>query len=257
LWPGALPDLTNIYYHSLREWRPLFGQGLPILTYHKLGPRPARTRLKGLYLSEKLFSRQLSELKQAGFASISLNDWNLAPTDGRRRVSITFDDGFRNVLEHGIGPLADNGFQAIQFLVADRIGGQNDWEIAEGETPAALMNEQEVSAWLAGGHEIGSHTATHPWLTRVTVAKAREEIAGSRKKLEDQFGVPVKHFCYPYGDWNETVRDLVAAAGYQTACTTAPGVNTPADSAFALKRLTARYPSRNLKAIWSRLRGCA
>jgi peptidoglycan/xylan/chitin deacetylase (PgdA/CDA1 family) len=243
-----------VYYHSLRPWLTRFEEDLPILTYHKLGPRPARTRLKGLYVSEKLFRKQLSELKRAGFSAISLNNWNGAQTGNQRQVTLTFDDGFRNVLEYGLRPLAENGFRAIQFLVADRIGGQNDWDITEGETASPLMNEEQVRAWLAAGHEIGSHTSTHVWLTRVPVATAREEILSSRKKLEDQFGIPVKHFCYPYGDWNESVRDLVAAAGYSTACTTEPGVNTPADSPFALKRLTARYPSRNLKALWSRLR---
>ena len=33
-------------------------------------------------------------------------------------------------------------------------------------------------------------------------------------------GKPIAHFCYPYGDWNEPVRDLVMEAGYLTACTT-------------------------------------
>jgi peptidoglycan/xylan/chitin deacetylase (PgdA/CDA1 family) len=74
------------------------------------------------------------------------------------------------------------------------------------------------------------------------------------KRIIITFGRPIQHFCYPYGDWNEAVRDLVADAGYQTACTTQPGVNTAGDSPFALKRFTARYPSRNLKAIWARLR---
>ena len=40
--------------------------------------------------------------------------------------------------------------------------------------------------------------------------------------------------------------DLVADAGYLTACTTEFGVNKPGDSPLALKRITARYPSRNL-----------
>src|ERR1043166_7969696 len=111
-----------LYYHSLRPWLSRFGQGLPILTYHKLGPRPANARLKGLYLGEKLFARQLSELKLAGFAAISLSDWPPSSPGNERRVIITFDDGFRNVLEHGLRPLQENGFRAIQFLVADRIG---------------------------------------------------------------------------------------------------------------------------------------
>ena len=142
----------------------------------------------------------------------------------------------------------------MPFLVAGRLGGRNEWEIAEGEAQAALMDDAQVRDWLAAGHEIGSHTLTHPRLTRLPVSEAREEITASRKKLEDQFGVPIEHFCYPYGDWNDAVRELVMAAGYKTACTTDPGVNTPEDSLFALKRFTARYPSRNLKAFWSRWR---
>jgi peptidoglycan/xylan/chitin deacetylase (PgdA/CDA1 family) len=96
---------------------------------------------------------------------------------------------------------------------------------------------------------------THPWLTQLPVAQATEEISASKRKLEDLFGRPVEHFCYPYGDWNPAVRDLVAAAGYRTACTTEAGINTAETDVLGLKRLTARYRSRSLKAFWSRLRG--
>ena len=252
-----MPAAESVYYHSLRPFRVRFATGLPILTYHKLGPRPRHARLKGLYVGRRFFARQLSELKQAGFESSSPGKWKEIGPSPNRRVIITFDDGFRNVLEFGLEPLAEHNFRAVQFLVAGRLGGRNEWEIAEGEAPAPLMDEAQVRDWLAAGHEIGSHTLTHPRLTRLPASEAREEIAASRKKLEDQFGVKIEHFCYPYGDWNDAVRDLVVAAGYKTACTTQPGVNTSADSPFALKRFTARYPSRNLKAFWSRLRGGA
>jgi peptidoglycan/xylan/chitin deacetylase (PgdA/CDA1 family) len=113
------------------------------------------------------------------------------------------------------------------------------------------MDEAAVREWLSAGQKIGSHTKTHPWLTHISVAEAREEIRGSKKSLEDKFGVAIDHFCYPYGDWNESVRDLVVEAGYKTACTTTSGVNTPADSSFELKRFTARYPSRKLRTVFS------
>ena len=240
------------YYSALGPFRELFEQGNPVLTYHKLGPRPARTRLKGMYLSERLFTRQLAALRQAGFAAGSLSD--CAGPFRAKRIAITFDDGYVNVLRYGLQPLASTGFTAIQFLVADLLGRHNEWDVPEGEVPEPMMDAAQVREWLAAGHDIGSHTLTHPWLTRLSPSAAREEITTSRKKLEDLFSRPIEHFCYPYGDWNEQVRDLVAAAGYQTACTTNPGVNTAADSPFALKRFTARYPSRNLKALWSRLR---
>ena len=75
-----------------------------------------------------------------------------------------------------------------------------------------------------------------------------------KKKLEDIFGRPIQHFCYPFGDWNETVRDLAMEAGYQTAVTTRAGVNAHGDAPYTLKRFTARYPSRSLTAMWTRTR---
>ncbi len=243
-----LPD----YYSELGPFRAAFAQGNPILTYHKLGPAPARVRLKGLYVSTRLFSRQLAELRAAGYRSGSL-----AGAAGPRRekeLVLTFDDGYVNVLRLGVGPLRENGFQAVQFLVADLLGRHNEWDVPMGEAPEPMMDAAQVRDWLAAGHDIGSHTLTHPFLSRLPASQAREEIVSSRKKLEDIFGRRIEHFCYPYGDWNAPVRDLVKEAGYATACTTQTGVNLPGDSPFELKRCTARYPSRRLKAIWARFR---
>ncbi len=257
LEPPIRPGDTNLlplgYYSSLPRFRERFEQGNPILTYHKLGPRPRRVRLKGLYLSAGMFRQQLTELQAAGFTSGDLNDY--ADPARARRIVVTFDDGYVNVLRHALAPLAATGFRAIQFLPANRLGRCNEWDVALGEAPEAIMDVRQVRAWLAAGHQIGSHTLDHPYLTRISPATAREQIGASKKKLEDLFGVPINHFCYPYGDWNSTVCDMVAAAGYRTACTTAAGLNLPGDSPFQLKRFTARYPTRNWKRIWEDLRG--
>jgi peptidoglycan/xylan/chitin deacetylase (PgdA/CDA1 family) len=244
---------VQVYYHSLTPFRKLFQTGVPVLTYHKVGPRPPGVRLKGLYVSARLFARQMDELQQADFEAPPFGDAVRAPHARAARIALTFDDGFQNVFTHALVPLARNRFYAIQFLVADLLGQSNEWEQHEGEVREPLMDAPQVREWLAAGHEIGSHTLTHPHLTQLPPGQAREEIFASKKKLEDLFGRPIRHFCYPYGDWNEVIRELVQEAGYETACTTGPGVNTAADSSFALKRFTARYPSRNLKAIWSRL----
>ena len=248
-----MPRPWPSYYSSLPPFRELFATGTPILTYHKLGPRPRRARLKGLYLGADLFARQLAELHAAGFVSGSLDNLANAGSPGRQ-VVLTFDDGFRNVLEHGLAPLAQHRFRAIQFLLPDLLGKTNEWDLPSGEVPEPLMDAAAVRDWLAAGHAIGSHTLSHPRLTRLPLSEAREEIVSSKKKLEELFGVAVEHFCYPYGDWNPAVRDLVAEAGYRTACTTAFGVNDPAQAPFELKRITARYPSRKLKGLLDSLR---
>ena len=247
-------DLSG-YYSELAPFRSLFEKGNPILTYHKLGPRPGRVRIKGLYLSQKMFAAQLSELRAAGFLNGSLA--NCAGPLACKQIVLTFDDGYVNVLRHAIEPLASNGFKAIQFLVADLLGKFNQWDVPLGEAPETMMDPAQVRDGLAAGHDIGSHTLTHPYLTQLPLATAREQITASRKKLEDLFGRAIEHFCYPYGDWNETVREMVQAAGYKTACTTDSGINNATTSPFALKRFTARYPSRNLKRLWSRVRALA
>ena len=197
------------YYHSLKPFRELFQTGTPILTYHKLGPRPPRVRLKGLYVSEKLFAQQLAELHAAGFVAPVLGDLLEPNPSSPRRIGLTFDDGFTNVLRYGLAPLARYQFRATQFIVADRISCTNDWDVSNGEASEPLMDAAQIREWLAAGHAIGSHTLTHARLTTISRAVAREEIFSSKKKLEDLFGRPVEHFCYPYGDYNEAVRDLV------------------------------------------------
>ncbi len=248
-------DQPPAYYSRLGPFRTIFAQGNPILTYHKLGSRPGRVRLKGLYVSRSLFTRQLLELQMAGFKNGSLAACAGAKLDNQ--AVITFDDGYVNVLREGLEPLARTGFKAIQFLPVDLLGKVNEWDVPLGEAPEPIMNVSQVREWLAAGHEIGSHTLTHPYLTQLSTEAARAEISDSRKKLEDVFGKSIEHFCYPYGDWNQKVQELVREAGYQTACTTMPGVNTSADSPFVLKRFTARYPSRKFKTIWAWLRGRA
>ncbi len=240
------------HYYTLPPFRGLFSTGVPILMYHKIAPRPPRVRLKGLYVTPETFARQLAELSEGGFASCSpaeaCQTGQTAP-----RAALTFDDGFRNVFQNALAPLAQHGWRAMQFLVSNCIGKLNEWDLRDGEAPEPLMDDVQVREWLGAGHAIGSHSLTHARLTRLTLRDAREEIFASKKKLEDAFGVAVDDFCYPYGDWSEPVRDLVVEAGYRTACTTLFGVNTAETPAFKLHRITVRHPTRNLRALRRKL----
>jgi peptidoglycan/xylan/chitin deacetylase (PgdA/CDA1 family) len=218
--------------------------------YHKLGPRPPRVRLKGLYLSKSLFQSQLLELHEDGFRSCRLDETVAHTANTNRLVALTFDDGFANVITYGLDVLERQNFRAIQFLVANSIGGANTWEQALGEAPERLMDESQIRTWLASGHEIGSHTLDHPMLTKLPTDQAREEISASKKKLEDLFGVPVRDFCYPNGDWDQRIRDMVVEAGYRNAFTTECGLNNSATDTFALKRLTVRYRSRSFRSLF-------
>jgi peptidoglycan/xylan/chitin deacetylase (PgdA/CDA1 family) len=149
---------------------------------------------------------------------------------------ITFDDGAAHVPALALGPLAENGFRAIQYLCAGLLGGTNEWDTKNGHASLPLMDEGAVREWLAAGHDIGSHTMTHRNLGKCAGAEAREEIFASKKKLEDTFGREVRHFCYPHGRWTPEARALVAEAGYSTACATQSGMNAPGADPLLLRR---------------------
>jgi peptidoglycan/xylan/chitin deacetylase (PgdA/CDA1 family) len=220
--------------------------------YHKIGPRPPGVRLRGLYVSTKLLERQLSELHEDGYSTPPYGTFGNGTPAGKT-LALTFDDGFVNAFQHSLEPLARHGFRAIQFLVVDNIGRSNDWDEQQGEVREPLMDHAQIRDWLAAGHEIGSHSLTHPFLTRISFREAQEEIVASKKKLEDAFGIPIRHFCYPYGDWNEGIRTVVQEAGYATACTTNFGVNTAATPPLELKRIMSRHRSISFKALKARL----
>jgi peptidoglycan/xylan/chitin deacetylase (PgdA/CDA1 family) len=241
------------YYSSLGPFRELFATGDALLTYHHVGPRPRGVRLKGLYVSAKLFAQQIAELKAGGYETDAFGTIQ-SNQPHSKRVFLTFDDGFADVFENALPVLRQHRFRSIQFLVADLLGKTSQWQASSGEVPGLLMDKEQVKDWLDAGQEIGSHTSTHPRLTQVSALQAQEEVSGSKKKLEDIFGKAVEHFCYPYGDWNPGVRDIVAEAGYKSASITKFGVNTTESDSFTLRRITVRYPSRKLKNLGAWLR---
>jgi len=243
--------VTN--YHTLKPFEAFFQTGVPILTYHKVGPRPFGARLKGLYVKPSRFKKQMEELSTASYKTICPADAAIhSLSNVPHRIAITFDDGYLDVLENALEHLVAHHFQAIQFLPANLIGKRNEWDLGEGEVPEKLMDVAQVREWLAAGQWIGAHTLSHCRLSSLSIQAAKEEIFASKKKLEDTFGVPVEHFCYPYGDCNDAVRSLVQEAGYHSACLTQFGINTPDTDCFSLKRITVRYPSLSFKALKAR-----
>ena len=105
------------------------------------------------------------------------------------------------------------------------------------------LSWDEVRSLAASGVEFGAHTKTHPILSALTDPdELREEIAGSKARIESELDRPVLHFCYPNGkmrDIGPTAVETVRAAGMQTAVTAEPGLNQVRQDAFLLRRIGA------------------
>lgn len=99
-----------------------------------------------------------------------------------------------------------------------------------------MMSWAQLRALAEGGHEIGSHSWSHPLLPGLDPARLEREIAGSRERIRAELGVACEAFCYPNGDADPAVVDAVRRAGYRRAVVTAWGPNAAGADPFRLTR---------------------
>ena len=87
---------------------------------------------------------------------------------------------------------------------------------------AAIVSEVEegVVRELAKGHEVGSHSHTHPDLAKLSVEEVFRELELSKQILSRIIGREVKSFAYPYGAYNNAIVETVRRSGYIAARTT-------------------------------------
>lgn len=194
---------------------------IPILMYHSIESMPKSTVMRSLHVPPRKFKLQMMILKLLGYRGLSLRD--LKPyLEGEKHgkvVGITFDDGYLNNLIYAAPILKRHGFSATCYIVSEKIGLSNTWDLNEKITQRPLMNENEINQWLKLGMDIGAHTKTHSDLTAVSEGQALNEINDCRIDLEKKFKVPVKDFCYPFGRFNDFILDALKKSSYLTATT--------------------------------------
>ncbi|MEK7949565.1 trifunctional glycosyltransferase/class I SAM-dependent methyltransferase/polysaccharide deacetylase [Luteolibacter soli] len=212
---------------------------LPILMYHRVAPEGVEATSRWRVTPEA-FEEQLRYLRDAGFYSVTLEQWREAaqakkPLPGRA-VLLTFDDGYRDFAEHAWPLLKRYGFTAIMFLVAGRIGGTNEWDRAFGEE-VELMDWDEILRLQKEGVEFGAHTVTHEPLTGLSPTDLVRELVRSRAMLEAKLKYPVDAIAYPYGDQDRAVQHLTGACGYTFGLSCKPGTCRFQDSLLELPRI--------------------
>ena len=203
----------------------------PTLMYHSVSgdrsPDPHRLRVH-----PKQLDRHLTLLNRMGLRGVALAELVQAVNVGRARglVGLTFDDGYADFLREAVPVLNRHGMTATVYVVAGGIGQSKPW----GTDPRwPLLGADDLRAVAGAGHEVGSHTMTHPRLSGLAADALAGEVTQSRRVLEDVLQAEVSGFCYPYGDFDAAASEAVRQAGYDHACVT--GDYEPGDR-FTLPR---------------------
>lgn len=208
-----------------------------ILTYHKITDR---FTMEGTRISPRRFAGHLDYLLERGYTFVDeetcLDEMDDPGPHSGRRLLLTFDDGYHTTMDAVIGELEARRIPALVFLVGSFAGRHNRWDLVFGGRGDRHLSWREARELREHGISFGSHGMTHTDLTRLGPRECREELAGSKRIIEDEIGCTVRSVSYPFGRYNQNVKAAAAAAGYRAAFSLYPAHPNDRIDRFALRR---------------------
>lgn len=216
-------------------------QTVPILTYHRFGSKRDK-----MVVTPEAFASQMAYLRDNGYRVIPLH--SLLPfLDGeaplpQRSVVITIDDGYQSSYDIAYPILKKFGFPATIFVYSDFMGtgeGMN-WDTMRNMAASGLIDFQPHSKTHAHLADRQPYESLGSYQMRI-----EDEIKVPGRKIQQQLGMPLYSFAYPYGETNDVVIAKLKSNNYQVGVTVRAGGNPAFAYPFRLRR-TMIYGDRDL-----------
>jgi peptidoglycan/xylan/chitin deacetylase (PgdA/CDA1 family) len=226
---------------------------LPILMYHAVEVGPPSGY--GYAVPAGQFERQLETIRRARFETISLGQLfdgldGKAPLP-RKPIVLTFDDAYRNVHELAWPLMRERAMTGTLFVVADHVGGGNEWDHMKGGPRLELMGAAAIREMAGSGWEIGSHGCRHLELAKATESEQRDEIFRSKSEIESLLGMTPEFYAYPFGSYAKPVKGMLREAGYRGAVSMFSKEASVTADRFCLRRI---MPHRGDSALSFRIK---
>jgi len=182
-----------------------------ILTFHSISDNSQDPWA----MSPSTFESEMRWLNRQGYKGISLRQFYENAGQGKV-VVLTFDDGYKDFFDTVVPILNALDFSATAFILAGLIGSLACWRKKELQS-SVLLNWNDIHSAIDAGYEIGSHGLYHPNYFHLSTGGLKQEIAGSKRIIEENIKAPIASFAYPSNIYNGQIMDIVKEAGYKHA----------------------------------------
>jgi poly-beta-1,6-N-acetyl-D-glucosamine N-deacetylase len=231
-----------------------------IIVYHDPDPSTLDFHIAGLKKKYNIISLKdyLDSRKSGNTAGlppksliITLDDgyrsnYKLLPVFRKHKIipTIFLCSGFIDTNRHfwGTEVRGESGVGSIRVVPdIDKVNALSKTGFAENREFAireALLKNEILE--MKGIIDFQSHTVFHACLPKCTPERARDEIASSKRDLEERYGLTVNALSYPHGDYSPAVEGLARQAGYECGITAELGFNDEKTDIFRLKRIVMR-----------------
>lgn len=121
--------------------------------------------------------------------------------EDKKNILITFDQGYENGYTAQIlDTLKEKKVKAVFFLLQDY----------------AERNPELVQRMIDEGHIVGNHSVSHYSMPDLSVEECRQEIEGLQEYMKQNFGVTMKLFRPPMGEFSEQSLSVTKDCGLST-----------------------------------------
>lgn len=186
-----------------------------ILGYHDFRERGGSPMI----IAASKFAEQMKAIKESGIPVIPLSDV-LAWRKGLKNIPeesivITMDDGWEGVYTYAYPVLKEYGFPFTIYVYKKyvNIGGRS-------------LSWSQIKEMMKNGCEVGSHSVSHESLRAKKNRSDADhqlwvlnELKDSKLFLEQNLGVPVTSFAYPFGIFDDAMGETGLQVGYETLVT--------------------------------------
>lgn len=170
-----------------------------------------------------------------------------------KSLVITFDDGYKNILENAHPILKEYKFPYTIFINPDRIGvepAQLNWD---------QVRRMEKDGVLFANHTVGHlhlldkkpNEPENQWLQRVW-----KKVEEAQETLEQKVSYAPKYLAYPFGEYNKALAKKVLEEGYIGFAQHSGGMSAYSDFA-ALPRFPSAGIYANMRSLKTKMNSLA
>ncbi|MGL5123930.1 MAG: polysaccharide deacetylase family protein [Fusobacteriaceae bacterium] len=218
---------------------------MPIIMYHRIiDGKEEEKGVHGTYTLKKDFEKQLKYLVNNNYETVTFKDLKSEKykerfNKGKTKIILTFDDGYEDNYRNVFPLLKKYNCKAVIYIMGE--GDYNKWDAEyepNPETRFNLMNTEMIKEMHQSGLvEFGVHTMTHPRLDTLSSEEIRYEIGESKRIIEEKLGEKTVSFSYPYGDFNEVVKEITKEFKFEFVVATDNGPLTFSEDMLEIRRI--------------------
>ena len=138
----------------------------------------------------------------------------LYPNGKAKAFNVSYDDGVLQD-ERFVKLLNAYNLKGTFNLNSGLMENEFEWIHETGCIVKRLSKENVLS--LYDGHEVASHTLTHPFMQEKTENEIMKELETDKKNLEKLFGRQIKGFAVPFDYYSELIESCVKKCGFEYA----------------------------------------